>query len=364
MIAHLKDYKYYEDLYDKITVEVGRREGGALVKARDQFYEKTNIAEDEFNKMEFWWNRIYWWLVEIPFLLPRWEDKASTIREWMARDRAKDQQVEEARLQAEPECEHCHRPGLRLVDKYLMQRPGSKTEQVLFMLACSGCKKKTAAWQDGSIWERTKTYCPKCNCVMDEEVKENKRSITTTYSCPDCHHSYKSRLDLGTKKADEDSDFERDRKIFCLSEERARTMQEYRMKWEAVQNQMDEDKKREAEKDLYDKVASVEQLKIPQLIERLRLPIEKAGYIELTFDKPELGGYVTIRFNCMDSNSNREDAKSRKALKKAIDTALMDTNWRLMTTGIEYRLGYLSGKLRAYEHEADLVELLRNLRHD
>lgn len=120
MITHLKDYKYYDDLYDKITVEVGRREGGVLMKARDQFYEKANTAEDELNKMEFWWNRIYWWLVEIPFLLPRWEDKASTIRDWMARDRAKDQQVEGARLQAEPECEHCHRPGLRLVDKYLI----------------------------------------------------------------------------------------------------------------------------------------------------------------------------------------------------------------------------------------------------
>jgi hypothetical protein len=45
-------------------------------------------------------------------------------------------------------------------------------------------------------------------------------------------------------------------------------------------------------------------------------------------------------------------------LKKLIQKALEDTNWRLMSEGISYRLGYLKGRLRAYESEEDLKKLV------
>ncbi|HET7320221.1 MAG TPA: hypothetical protein VFI84_01380, partial [Candidatus Saccharimonadales bacterium] len=53
------------------------------------------------------------------------------------------------------------------------------------------------------------------------------------------------------------------------------------------------------------------------------------------------------------------DYTSRYTLKKTIQKALTDTNWRLMSDGISYRLGYLNGRLRAYEKEEDLVELVK-----
>lgn len=186
--------------------------------------------------------------------------------------------------------------------------------------------------------------------------------MTTTYTCAKCGHEDVEKVDMGKRKeraADPDPDFERDKKIFCLSEERARLMQEYRVKWEEGMRMMDEDMAREADKELYDMVAKVEQLKIPQVMERLRPAIEKAGYTEVTFDKPQLGPYVTMEFSCMDSHTSREDSKSRRELKKAVTAALSSTNWRLMSDGISYRLGYLTGRLRAYEDEKDLVELLK-----
>lgn len=36
---------------------------------------------------------------------------------------------------------------------------------------------------------------------------------------------------------------------------------------------------------------------------------------------------------------------------------LEDTNWRLTSNGITYRLDYLSGRLRAYESEEELKKL-------
>ncbi len=43
---------------------------------------------------------------------------------------------------------------------------------------------------------------------------------------------------------------------------------------------------------------------------------------------------------------------------KLVDEALEDTNWRLMSDGISYRLGYLNGRVRAYEAEEDLKNLV------
>jgi len=50
---------------------------------------------------------------------------------------------------------------------------------------------------------------------------------------------------------------------------------------------------------------------------------------------------------------------SRLAAQKVIKTALDPTNWRLMTAGLSYRLGYLSGSLKGYEWEEDLMEIVK-----
>ena len=45
--------------------------------------------------------------------------------------------------------------------------------------------------------------------------------------------------------------------------------------------------------------------------------------------------------------------------KESIDGALMSTNWRLMSDGVAYRLGILTGRLRGYEREEDLLKLVK-----
>lgn len=55
---------------------------------------------------------------------------------------------------------------------------------------------------------------------------------------------------------------------------------------------------------------------------------------------------------------DRKEYDSTNKLKKLIKVALEETNWRLMTDGIHYRLGILTGRLKAYEREEDLVKLV------
>lgn len=360
MITHLKDRTHYEDLYDKITVDIGRREAGSLLRAREEFLDKAKITDqDELSKMDFWWERLYWWLVELPYLLPRWEEKDATIRSWMSRDRALDERLASARPRTEPTCSSCGKQGLRLVTKDLLHKESESEQSVLFMLDCIACKKRSAYWEDGAEWISPTTPCPKCTEPLSMKVKMRGRIMTTIYTCDQCGHKEVEKTELG-KEDPPDPDFERHKEVFCLSEERAMTMQAYRPKWEEAMRMMDDDMKRIVNKELYEAASKIERLKIPQLIERLRPAIEAAGYIEVAFDKPELGGYVTISFSCMDSHSGREDAKSRKELKKAINQALAKANWRLMSEGISYRLGYLTGKLRVYEDEEDLVKLAKH----
>lgn len=91
--------------------------------------------------------------------------------------------------------------------------------------------------------------------------------------------------------------------------------------------------------------------KIAELTPILQSRLEKAGYVEFSLDKPEVGKIVYIGFSCLDSKSDRRDYESRKTLQTTVRKAFSDTNWRLASDGIAYRLGYLTGRLRAYENE-------------
>ena len=115
-------------------------------------------------------------------------------------------------------------------------------------------------------------------------------------------------------------------------------------------------------KHIYDAVKDIKKPKIPELIPLLSEPLKKEGYIEFHLDKPEMGRDVYIGFSCLDSKSDRKDYDSRKTLKKLVDSALDDTNWRLMSDGVSYRLGYLNGRLRAYENEDDLKKLVSKIK--
>lgn len=41
-----------------------------------------------------------------------------------------------------------------------------------------------------------------------------------------------------------------------------------------------------------------------------------------------------------------------------LNATIKDTNWRLMAGGTSYRLGYLNGRIRAYEDEDDMKKLV------
>ncbi len=359
---YLQDPEYYEDSYDRITVDAGRRHQVSFEKIYNDLFEKFNDEDPKSPRSVLHFNILYMAIVGSE-LLDRYDQREERIREMMAEDEAKDARLRNARLQTEPLCQHCGNKGLRIIYKSFMHRGSSRKytdrEEVLFMLECIHCEKRSAYWEDGSTWEHLAVSCPKCSADMVEKGSHGEKVVTTTYTCPDCGHSYKDKLDLRPKKQKSDPEYESDQILFCLQDEKIRTeMRDSRRRFEEMARLGKEMKEREENKHVYDAIASIKKPKIAELVTILAPVFKKAGYIELSLDKPELGRDVVVGFNCLDSKPSRDDYESRKTLRTTVDKVLQNTNWRLMSDGISYRLGYLSGRLKAYEGENALKSLV------
>jgi hypothetical protein len=161
------------------------------------------------------------------------------------------------------------------------------------------------------------------------------------------------------KEKPADPDYEKDRIHYCLLDKEFRDkLIEIKRGLEDMARFGKEMKEKEDNKHVYDAVKEMKKPKIAELVPLLAPVLEKAGYIEFHLDKPEIGRDVYVGSSCLDSKPGRNDNDSRKTLKKLVDSALSDTNWRLMSDGISYRLGYLNGRVKAYEGEEALKELV------
>ncbi len=73
-----------------------------------------------------------------------------------------------------------------------------------------------------------------------------------------------------------------------------------------------------------------------------------------------VGRDFIIPFSVQDADAARKEWDSVHKLQRFLKKALKDTNWRLMSEGISYRLGYLWGRLKGIDQEEDLVQMLKS----
>lgn len=363
MITHLKDRQYYIDLYDRNTVDNARRNIKYYDKFFDEFQKKLPTDETVEKPGNALILNVYYMQSVGMELLNRYENRDDSIDEWISEDELRDKRISNARLTKEPNCQHCNKNGLRIINKSLMHRRVNEVfndhEEVLFMLHCSHCDKNSAFWEDGTVWKTNPTLCPKCNEQMTRKTKEYKKSIDFLYTCPSCHHSYKEKLDFKSKKEAVDPNYNKDRAHYCLLDKEFRDhLFGMRQTIEDMAELGKEFEEKAENKHIYDAIDEIKKPKIAELTEILRPVLERSGYVDFNLERPEIGKDVIVGFSCLDSKSDRNDYDSKKTLQKLIKKELGDTNWRLMSDGVSYRLGYLSGRLRAYESEKDLMQLV------
>jgi len=362
---YLKSREHYEELYDQGTVE--RCRSGERV-VNDSFREVAKKAgpkalEERKPGWYLLYSQTYFGLVETP-AAARAVRREQTINEWMERNEQKERRLANAHLAKTPYCRVCGK-DMELINRDYMHRESNASaerDDILLMFECVPCNKRVAYWEDGTEWEGHKTYCEKCKGEMKSTHKKHMGVITMIYTCPKCGHSYDYVLDLNkddpVTKEPADPFYELDRKRFIFDSD---MMFKYEQKGQHLQRLL----KLEATiadqavyTDIYEAIKDIKKLKVAQLTEILKPVLEKAGYTEFKLDQPEIGREVAVGFSCLDAKPEREEYNSKKELQKLIAKKLDDTNWRLMSEGVSYRVGYLTGRLRAYESEEELRKLV------
>ncbi|MGB0757356.1 MAG: hypothetical protein ACPGO5_02775 [Patescibacteria group bacterium] len=354
MKPHLKEHQYYSDLYDRHTVENCR---GIESRYNESIKNRVGKKMTEKDSANLTAHRLIMYFETGE----RYIKKQKTIDEWIARDTARDDLYNSAQASEEIRCLTCSTlMTVTLKDLQISILEDSK-DRILFMYDCPNkCLPRRAFFDNGEEWKPKVHLCPKCNTELESSNERKGDKVITTETCNQCDYSNVDELDLSAKKEKPkiDKDFEKDRARFCLSEEEGQKYIQAKTNMEQMKHLVDEMKEREKNKDTYDKVAKLKKLTLVQLENTLTPELEKNGYIKLELATPEMDKDVIVGFTVRESKDDREEYDSKNQLKKLVQNLLKDTNWRLMSDGIHYRLGILQGRLRAYEREGDLKKLV------
>lgn len=360
MIEYLHDEQHYIDRYDLSTIETcldyywGIRHG--FEKDRKKF---KKFSDEEFVKEV---HKVASYTVNA-IKGERYRHRAEKIKEWIDRDRRMQELVDNANPPRNIFCKNCHSPT-KVISKDL-ENAYENNAQVHFMFECIKCKKRQVVYENGKEWFYEPPHCPKCSSVLNCKSKDTKNILTTVYSCPNCSYRNtdvydfkKTREERAARETKEKKLLEEYRDEFCLNDTNG---PDYLRSIDGLSSLIKEIEARQIKEKnpVFQKALKLKKLGIVELEKLLVKSLEKEKYIKLILDKPEIDRYVIVPFSVQDSDSARVEYKSSDQLKKLLKKTLEGTNWRLMTEGVSYRLGFLSGRLKGYEREDDLMAIIQ-----
>lgn len=356
---YLHDGQHYIDRYDLSTIEECLDYYWSI---KDGFIKERTTRFAKYSEERFQ-QEVEKCLSRLLFVLKtkRYQHKKETIQEWMDRDRHMQELYDNTSPPQNIKCSECGSPTTvtfkDLHDSY------EANACMVFMFECTKCKKRQALYEDGTEWKYDPPKCPKCKHPLETDLKI-KGDITTFISkCPKCEYKDKDvddhnkfRLEQEAKDKREKELLEKYRDDFCLSDKDGQEHIETLEAMEVAAVVREEEMQKYASP-VYERSLQLKKTTIADLEKLLTEALEKAKYTKLIFEKPEIGQYVMVPFTTQDLDSSRKDRASSSELEKVIETALEDTNWRLLSNSVLYRLGYLQGQLKGYEQEEDMLKL-------
>lgn len=369
-MRYLNDDQHYIDRYDLHTIEECLR----VVRMFQDVYQKSlkskelkHLSEEEKERSA----NIMLHRTLFAIKGKKYEQKEATIKKWMDEDQLKQDKQDFTPTPEDVVCPLCSGPMFFNTTKHLDHTLDSQLLRMMFLFKCSKCKKQQWVYDDGEIRVSKPDLCPECNKELVVASSREKKLITTTYTCKSCKYSKKdvydfAKSDAEHKKWEEEQkqEAEKDKKLlekyrseFCLSNKEGKEHIETLEALE-VANEVYEEEKQKYDETSYQVVVNLKRLAVLEVEKLLSEKLAKDKYVKFTLEKPDMGKFVTIPFTVLDANSSRRQNISEANLKSLIKETLEDTNWRLMGNDIHYRLGYLSGTLKAYEQEEDLIKLV------
>lgn len=369
-MQYLNDEQNYVDRYDLHTIE----ECLDTVKMFQNIY-KTSLASKELKDIsqEDKSHDTNLMLHRTLFAIKgkRYEKKQETIQKWMEEDKLKQDKQDYTPIPEGIVCPLCGGSMSFNSSKHLDYSYDSPIMRMVFLFKCSKCEKQQWVYDDNEIRLSKPDLCPKCKEEIDIKATRKGKVITWKHKCKACGYTKTEIEDLAKhdeehekweeeqkKKVEEGKKLlEKHREEFCLNEkdgiEHVETLEAME-----VGHEVYEEEKQKYDDKAYQTAVNLKRLTVLEIEKLLTEKLEREKYVKFTLGKPDMGRFVTIPFNVLDANSTRNPNISEATLKKLLKDTLEDTNWRLMSDGIRYRLGYLSGTLKAYEQEENLLELV------
>jgi transcription elongation factor Elf1 len=350
---YLKEKQYYYDEYDRITIEQCKDH---LERLAGNPNPKKKLTENQ--------KTILKWLsvlaeLHIYFIKgERYRNREHVVEEQLRSDARKDNTLERISIPLGIRCKHCNE-RMEFTQKDLDVYDETK---VLIMFNCPKCGKGRAFYNNGEEWKYKPPNCSKCGFQYNSTNDRVENKIITTFTCPKCSNKEEMVLDLDEKyvPAPVETITDEDRQKYLMNSVEGAAYIDSYYKFTDASDALKDEQEREEHKELYDKVAKISRLRIAE-VEKLLLDVAtKNDYAKFQFGKPEISRYFIVEFSAEDIKPSREEYESKHNLQKACEHALKDTNWRVMSDGVSYRSGYLTGRVRCYEKDEDIVALIRN----
>lgn len=356
---YLKAEQYYTDLYDLHTIKECLDWEKNIQEKDLSDYNKKKIPKKQQEPLKEF-------ITDLPLYFIKGEkyaNKSEQIREWIEKDRKKQEKYDNA---SEPSNIYCLSCGnrMRSVSRELYDFTDEPLK-VLFFFECSTCKKRRGVFNTGEDFKSHEQTCPKCQYIVKVSISKKDGKTIWTTKCTRCdfidievddYDEWKVQQDI--KRKEDEELLQNFRTKYCLSDKEG---QEY-IEAKSSLNRVSEIIKESEQKELdpaYQLAVKLKKISVVELEKLLSKALEKEKYTKLTLDKPEMGQYVIVPFTVQDANSSRKEYDSKHKLQKIIKKSLEETNWRLMSEGTTYRLGYVYGRLKGYEREEDIANLFR-----
>lgn len=288
--------------------------------------------------------------------IQRARNKENSLRAAMQADEEKDYLIS---INSIPEIVRCNTCNSRTkFSGYYFKKDQHRQDKtnIFFLFDCP--KKHTPrkiVYPDGEEYNFPIAKCQHCGGELRDMSETRNNILYSTDLCTVCGKTETFEYDLTIEPIlpiDED-----DRRKYCDDFLKKRTFLEDLLEIERFFNAHPELNNTEPEKITLD---LIKKLTIPMVEEMLLQVCEKNSFVKFQFEKPVVDKHVTIVFSVQDPTS-RTGYESSALLKKVIKKELHDTNWRLMAKGIMYRLGFLTGELKGYEQEEDLIKIAKEI---
>lgn len=334
---YLKDRSHYERLFDLLLIDkcIEIEKNFTKIPLPKKELDGKKMTEKQI-KSKMWQALSY---AIYAFVGQSLVNKEETIERWVSKDREKDYKLQNTPIPKGIYCNKCKNKML-CKTRHVEENLDTGELFVIYYFVCKPCQISKRITEDGNESVLEPMLCPNCNAVVKTKNVTKKHTLISTYFCTRCSYKDIEELDISEKykaetEAKENEKIKFFKKRYNISDELRDSYINVKQVQEMFKAQQEKQQKPETTV-----------LNIIEVKEKIKSLVEKEQYIDISFEKPDISKDVIISFGAIDSKKDRGEYDSIHTLQKIIKTSLEGTNWKLMSDGIRYRLGYVTGRIR------------------